>query len=612
MLLTEMFIKEQGQDAAIIFGRFNPPHLGHVAAWKEASKSPIWYVGTNKSTQGPKDPLPYDIKIKVMEALYPEIKGHLVAETTWFTLAAMVYAKHGAVTLHIVTDEQDSATYVAMLKKQNGVDGPHGFYNFKNIVWQPAPRLSSATDLRDAVAANDPKAFAKAAGVSADTKIDGEPFFNLVKFYLDAQAKPVKKVAEGYAGIDDTDTVGFYLDSEAAYTAVMAKFGDHIDYDETSGIMYVPASMWPNVEAVAFDADGVGATKDYDFEHPDSPEQDMAEGSLEEIDRRGFLKGLGAAAATAAVPAIAQAGSNKSWTGRAKVGGTLEKNVVYYITYLKRQPDGILIAGTTRVGPSGNSTAVRAIDCNNAKWKYLEDDGNKVTGMKWSEFVGGSSAFQIAMWACGGAEKVLKEQGVAEGTQSTTWVVHYDYGPHQSNEVKVKASSEDDARAKAVRWAKNHGHSSIMINRASPAEQGVAEEQLDELTGMNQGPVKRDIPQRKKPTFAELAKQSTDKRSALQRQKDGGKKNWFAEDNVAEGVGVVANNAKQAKDPRYVMSMTADVKPGETQRQAKKMGFKLDKKGMPPLMHSTAAKNTSPNKAYNLGLTESKSFKRKK
>ena len=66
-------------------------------------------------------------------------------------------------------------------------------------------------------------------------------------------------------------------------------------------------------------------------------------------------------------------------------------------------------------------------------------------------------------------------------------------------------------------------------------EQGVAEAQLDELTGMNQGPVKRDIPQRKKPTFAELAKQSTDKRSALQRQKDGGKKNWFAEDGVAEG-----------------------------------------------------------------------------
>jgi len=333
MLLTEMFIKEQGQDAAIIFGRFNPPHQGHVAAWKEAAKSPIWYVGTNQSTIGPKDPLPFDVKIKAMEIMWPEVKGHIIPEQTWWSLAATVYAKHGEVDLKIVTDEQDAKVFVPGLQKQNGVEGRHGFYKFKSIIWQPAPRLSSATDLRDAVAANDPKAFAKAAGVSADTKIDGEPFFNLVKFYLDAQATPVKKVAEA---------------------------------------------------------------------------------------------------------------------------------------------------------------------------------------------------------------------------------------------------------------------------------------QLDELIGMNQGPVKRDIPQRKKPTFAELAKQSTDKRSALQRQKDGGKKNWFAEDNVAEGVGVVANNAKQAKDPRYAMSMTADVKPGETQRQAKKMGFKLDKKGMPPLMHSTAAKNTSPNKAYNLGLTESKSFKRKK
>jgi hypothetical protein len=49
---------------------------------------------------------------------------------------------------------------------------------------------------------------------------------------------------------------------------------------------------------------------------------------------------------------------------------------------------------------------------------------------------------------------------------------------------------------------------------------------------------------------------------------------------------------------------TADVKPGEVQRQAKKLGMTIDKKGRPPLAHKTAARNTSPNKAYNLGLTE--------
>jgi hypothetical protein len=67
-------------------------------------------------------------------------------------------------------------------------------------------------------------------------------------------------VGEGmYAGTDDT--VGFSVNSERAYQAVMARFGDHVDHDETSGIMYVPARMWPQVEMVAFDADGEGATQ---------------------------------------------------------------------------------------------------------------------------------------------------------------------------------------------------------------------------------------------------------------------------------------------------------------------------------------------------------------
>lgn len=72
-------------------------------------------------------------------------------------------------------------------------------------------------------------------------------------------------VEEGmYAGTDDT--VGFGVNSERAYNAVMARFGDHIDHDETSGIMYVPARMWPQVEMVAFDADGEGATREDSLE----------------------------------------------------------------------------------------------------------------------------------------------------------------------------------------------------------------------------------------------------------------------------------------------------------------------------------------------------------
>jgi hypothetical protein len=78
--------------------------------------------------------------------------------------------------------------------------------------------------------------------------------------YAEARAQP-RHYDEGRAGVDDTDTVGFYLDTERAYQAVMGRYGDMIDHDETSGIMYVPSRLWPKIEMIAFDADGIGALR---------------------------------------------------------------------------------------------------------------------------------------------------------------------------------------------------------------------------------------------------------------------------------------------------------------------------------------------------------------
>lgn len=165
----------------IIFGRFNPPHKGHRAAWEMASKNSVWYVGTNQSTQGPKDPLPFDVKVKAMETVMPEVKGHIVAEQSWLTLASKVFSEHGNVTLMVYTDE-DWVTKT--LVKYNGEEGRHGFYNFADIIQSPTPRLSSATALRKAVLDGDRKAFYDAAGVPSDTKVDGKAFFDLVAEYL--------------------------------------------------------------------------------------------------------------------------------------------------------------------------------------------------------------------------------------------------------------------------------------------------------------------------------------------------------------------------------------------------------------------------------------------
>ena len=196
MILREIFeARAKAKSVGIIFGRFNPPHMGHMKAWEMASENSVWYVGTNKSTQGPKDPLPFDIKVKAMEAVYPEVKGHIVAETSWLTLASKVYEKHGNIVLNVYTDE-DWVTKT--LIQYNGKEGTHGYYEFGTIQQQTTPRLSSATSLRNAVAADDRDLFGQAAGVDPNTLVAGHAFFDVVKHYLmphaeKAAAKAAKK-----------------------------------------------------------------------------------------------------------------------------------------------------------------------------------------------------------------------------------------------------------------------------------------------------------------------------------------------------------------------------------------------------------------------------------
>jgi hypothetical protein len=190
MLLRNLF-EAANNEVAIIFGRFNPPHKGHRAAWELASRSPVWFVGTNRDTVGPKDPLPFDVKVEAMKTIWPEVEGHIMAETSWLTMASEIYKKYPKATLLCLTDE-DWVTKTIV--QYNGKEGAHGFYNFKNITQKPTPRLSSATALRDAVAKDDRAAFSQAAGVDADTKIAGTTFFDLVAKYLLPYANVPKKV----------------------------------------------------------------------------------------------------------------------------------------------------------------------------------------------------------------------------------------------------------------------------------------------------------------------------------------------------------------------------------------------------------------------------------
>lgn len=66
-----------------------------------------------------------------------------------------------------------------------------------------------------------------------------------------------------------------------------------------------------------------------------------------------------------------------------------------------------------------------------------------------------------------------QREGVSEGS-STMWEVSFEYGPHMSETIKVKAGSEEDAIAKVEKAAEKRSRS-IMVNWAKPAEQAAAD-----------------------------------------------------------------------------------------------------------------------------------------
>jgi len=206
--LFENIYEQNGDDfdgslkvIGVCFGRFNPPHRGHKAVWQAASANPIWYVGTNESTSGPKDPLPYDVKLQAMAAVWPKVAGHVIPEQSLLTLAAKIYAEHGAnVHLKVYTDED---WLVKTLSQYNGVEKEHGMYKFQQIDHIRTERLASATNLRAAVRNGDRASFYKDMGIKPSVTInvgDQEyPVFDVVAHYLNKYPEKAKKavVAEG-------------------------------------------------------------------------------------------------------------------------------------------------------------------------------------------------------------------------------------------------------------------------------------------------------------------------------------------------------------------------------------------------------------------------------
>jgi hypothetical protein len=134
-----------------------------------------------------------------MQAIYPELAGHVLAEQSVMTTASKIFAmlkNNTRATIAYVTDSNDWAWAGKLLNDYNGKEGPHGYYKFAAIRHVESPRVSSATALRTAARAGDEAAFYAASGTDPKLTVNSQTYFETVVNAVQANPEKVKKVAK--------------------------------------------------------------------------------------------------------------------------------------------------------------------------------------------------------------------------------------------------------------------------------------------------------------------------------------------------------------------------------------------------------------------------------
>ena len=126
---------ESPKQATFTFGRFNPPTTGHEKLIKAlASQGGDVMVFPSHSQDPKKNPLPVAKKIAYMKKMFPIYARNIKTSKsrTVFEIATELQ-KLGYTDVVMVVGSDRVKEFESLLNKYNGVDGRHGFYDFKSI-----------------------------------------------------------------------------------------------------------------------------------------------------------------------------------------------------------------------------------------------------------------------------------------------------------------------------------------------------------------------------------------------------------------------------------------------------------------------------------------------
>lgn len=286
----KQFLVEEVKTVYFTFGRMNPPTIGHGklmdALASKSGKMP-YRIFVSQSQDPKKNPLSYQDKIKFARKMFPRHARSIILNKKIRNAleAASQLHDEGYINIVMIVGSDRLAEFNALLNKYNGVDGRHGFYNFKTIKVISAGDRDpdaegvdgmSASKMRLAAVNNDFTNFAQGLPKTIANN-EAKRIFNTVRkamglkeqteFKNHIQLEPVSEIRESYA-LDknifkvgeqvvikkngDTGYVRFhgsnYLIIESANETIRCWL-DAVERVEEGGSMYADKPDWGTPES---------------------------------------------------------------------------------------------------------------------------------------------------------------------------------------------------------------------------------------------------------------------------------------------------------------------------------------------------------------------------
>ena len=193
---------EESDTLTVVFGRFNPPTVGHeklLSVAKKASVGGDLKVYPSRTQDAKKNPLDPDMKISFMKKMFPEYEENIVNDDEMRSIFNVLTtaAEQGYANVNIIVGSDRQSEFENLAQKYNGE-----LYDFDLIrVISAGARDAdsegvegmSASKMRKAVMDDDFEAFRKGTPKSLDDG-DTQSLFNAVRTGMKVKKK--KKVAE--------------------------------------------------------------------------------------------------------------------------------------------------------------------------------------------------------------------------------------------------------------------------------------------------------------------------------------------------------------------------------------------------------------------------------